>query len=83
MKLDTGKTSGIFKSRAILSEDGKIPEAYWLEQRDGMTPVGRLKNERTGYPTQKPWTLYERIIKASCPENGIVLDPFAAAPPHR
>ena len=32
--------------------------------------------ERTGYPTQKPIALLERIIKASCPENGIVLDPF-------
>ncbi len=34
------------------------------------------KNERTGYPTQKPVVLLERIIKASCPEDGIVLDPF-------
>lgn len=32
--------------------------------------------ERTGYPTQKPLALLERIIKASCPEGGIVLDPF-------
>lgn len=32
--------------------------------------------ERTGYSTQKPLALLKRIIKASCPENGIVLDPF-------
>ena len=32
--------------------------------------------ERTGYPTQKPLDLLRRIIKASCPENGILLDPF-------
>ncbi len=35
------------------------------------------KIERTGYPTQKPLALYERIIKASSHEDDIVLDPFA------
>ena len=77
VKLDTGKTSGIFKSRATLSSDGKIPEDCWIEQRDGMTPVGRISGERTGYPTQKPLALYERIIKASSNPGDIVLDPFA------
>ncbi len=76
IKRDTGKTSGIFKSRAILSEKGKISEDYWLEDRDGMTPVGRKKRERTGYPTQKPLALYRRIIKASSNKGDIVLDPF-------
>ena len=33
--------------------------------------------ERIGYPTQKPVALAERIIKASCPEDGVVLDCFA------
>ncbi len=32
--------------------------------------------EATGYPTQKPLALYERIIKASSNEGDIVLDPF-------
>ena len=32
--------------------------------------------ERLGYPTQKPRTLYERMIKASSKEDDIVLDPF-------
>ncbi len=77
VKRDTGRTSGIFKKRAILSEKGKIPEDWWLEDRDGMTPVGRLKRERTGYPTQKPLALYERIIKASSNQGDLVLDPFA------
>ena len=30
--------------------------------------------ERVGYGTQKPAALLERIIRASCPENGIVAD---------
>ena len=32
--------------------------------------------ERTGYPTQKPLALLERIIKASSNEGDVVLDPF-------
>ena len=32
--------------------------------------------ERTGYPTQKPLALLERIIKASSHDNDIVFDPF-------
>ena len=41
---------------------------------DDIPPV--LGNERVGYPTQKPLTLLERIIKASSNEGDIVLDPF-------
>ena len=33
--------------------------------------------ERTGYPTQKPLALYERIIRASSNPGDMVLDPFA------
>lgn len=36
-----------------------------------------FSKEKTGYPTQKPLALYERIIKASSNEGDIVLDPFA------
>ncbi len=32
--------------------------------------------ELLGYPTQKPEALLERIINSSCPEGGLVLDPF-------
>ena len=34
------------------------------------------KGERLGYPTQKPEGLIRRIIRTSCPEGGVVLDPF-------
>ena len=75
-KRQTGKTQGIFKADYELDARGKIPEDYWLEERDNMTPVGRLANERMGYPTQKPRALLERLIKASTNEGDIVLDPF-------
>ena len=35
--------------------------------------------ERTGYPTQKPVALYERIISASSNPGDMVLDPFAGS----
>ena len=51
----------------------KIPEDWWTDINSLQSGV----KERTGYPTQKPLALYERIIKASCNEEGTVLDPFA------
>jgi site-specific DNA-methyltransferase (adenine-specific) len=41
-----------------------------------IAPSGR---ERLGYPTQKPEALLERIILASSPEGGTVLDPFCGS----
>ena len=38
--------------------------------------VGRTSKERTGYPTQKPILLLERIIRASSNQGDVVLDPF-------
>lgn len=32
--------------------------------------------ERTEHPTQKPIEIIKRTILASCPENGIIFDPF-------
>ena len=52
---------------------GKIPEDYWTDFNSLQSGV----RERTGYPTQKPIALYERIIKASSNEGNMVLDPFA------
>ncbi len=51
---------------------GKIPENWWSD----ISPVGRIKTERLGYPTQKPLALLERIVKASSNEGDLVLDPF-------
>ena len=46
---------------------------------DNWTEIGALNSrakEATGYPTQKPVALLERIIKASSKADDIVLDPF-------
>ena len=57
---------------AVRYADGKIPETWWSK----FSPVGRLKRERIGYPTQKPLALLDRIIKASSNPGDVVLDPF-------
>ena len=38
--------------------------------------INSQAKERTGYPTQKPLALLERIIRASSHEGDMVLDPF-------
>ncbi len=50
---------------------GKIPEDWWF-----MHQLNSNDPERTGYPTQKPLALLDRIIKASSKEGDMVLDPF-------
>ena len=43
---------------------------------DETKPTISQSKERTGYPTQKPLKLLERIIQASSNEGDLVLDPF-------
>ncbi|MBN1232727.1 MAG: restriction endonuclease [Candidatus Coatesbacteria bacterium] len=52
-------------------KDGYPPEDYW-----NINIINQAAKERLGYATQKPLELLERIINASCPEKGIVLDAF-------
>ena len=56
----------------LYKERGKIPEDWWSD----ISPVGRIKKERTGYPTQKPLALLRRIILSSSHAGDMVLDPF-------
>jgi len=53
---------------------GKVPEDWWY-----FPVVARLHNERTGYPTQKPNALLERIILASTNPGDIVADFFCGS----
>jgi site-specific DNA-methyltransferase (adenine-specific) len=50
---------------------GRLPEDVWY-----IPTINAIARERTGYPTQKPEALLERIIKASSNEGDLVLDPF-------
>jgi hypothetical protein len=46
---------------------------------DDITGIAASSIQRTGYPTQKPEALLERIIKASSNENNIVADFFCGS----
>jgi len=52
-------------------KQGKAQVDFW-----NISPINQASPERIGYPTQKPLTLLERIIKASSNEGDVVLDPF-------
>lgn len=54
---------------------GKVPEDWW-----GDIPiVARIRTEISGYPTQKPLKLLERIINASTNPGDLVLDFFGGS----
>ncbi len=53
---------------------GKLPTDTWWH-----TIVPTNGSEKTGYPTQKPLGILRRIIQASSPPEGIVLDFFAGS----
>ena len=55
-------------------EPGKQAGSWWYDIPSFATRMSA--KERTGYPTQKPLALLERIIKASSNEGDIVFDPF-------
>ncbi len=55
-------------------EQGKVPEDWWY-----FPVVARLHNQRTGYPTQKPEGLLERIILASSRPGDVVADFFCGS----
>ena len=71
------------KGNIVIRPDGKLERRKYLKDYKGasygniwddvLPPAGE---ERTGYPTQKPIALLERIVKASSDKDDIVLDPF-------
>ena len=53
---------------------GKTPTDVWWH-----TIVGTNSKEKTGYPTQKPLGILERIVKVHSAEGDVVLDFFAGS----
>jgi site-specific DNA-methyltransferase (adenine-specific) len=53
---------------------GKLPTDTWWH-----TIVPTSGRERTGYPTQKPLGVLRRVVAASCPPGGLVVDAFAGS----
>ena len=76
----------IVEGRVVQHSPGTVPRyKRYLDEMPGVPlqdvwldvgPIGSQAAERLGYPTQKPESLLERIIRASSNEGDVVLDPF-------
>ena len=67
---------GIPRLKQYLDEmDGSPVQSIW----DDILPIVSWSDEGSGYPTQKPESLIERIIKASSNEGDLVADFFCGS----
>src|SRR3989344_9178414 len=79
------------EGRIYLASSGKRYLKHWVESRDGklfkqkklsdvwtdITQLGTaIQKEKIGYPTQKPESLLERIVKASSDDDSVIADFF-------
>lgn len=67
------RSRSIFLGKKWL-EVGYNPKDVWSVSR-----LHRIHSEREDHPTQKPLEIVERMVRASCPEGGLVCDPFAGS----
>lgn len=65
--------TGLARRKRYLDEQkGRAVGDVWTD----INVIGAQAKERLGYPTQKPLSLLERIIRASSNPGDLVLDPF-------
>lgn len=64
-----------YKKVYLSESSGRPIQNIWYD----IFPITRTEKDRRQYPTQKPVKLLKRIILSSCPDKGIVLDPFAGS----
>jgi site-specific DNA-methyltransferase (adenine-specific) len=81
----TLQTWGKKKQRAVVDESGRRKRSSITEHDTPGAPLGDVweigivapvARERTGYPTQKPEALLERLIRACTQSGDAVLDPY-------
>lgn len=81
-------TWGTGKQRAVFAKDGRRLRSRTTEERTPGVPMGDVwdigviapvAKERTGYPSQKPEALLERIVTALSDPDEWVLDPYAGS----
>jgi DNA modification methylase len=84
----TQSTWGSGKQRAVVGLDGRRERSSTTSVPSPGAPLGDVweigiiapvSKERTGYPTQKPEALLERIVKACTAPGDLVLDPYAGS----
>lgn len=81
-------TWGTKKQRAVVEKDGRRSRSSTTDEPTKGVPMGDvwdigviapISRERTGYPTQKPEALLERLVTALSSKDDIVLDPYAGS----
>jgi len=84
----TLSTWGDKKQRAVVGADGRRVRSSSTEAVTPGTPMGDVweigivapvARERTGYPTQKPEALLERLVSALTHPDDLILDPYAGS----
>jgi len=84
----TQRTWGTTKQRAVVDSSGRRQRSSKTLEPTPGTPLGDVweigivapvARERTGYPTQKPEALLERLLSACTHEGDLVLDPYAGS----
>lgn len=84
----TQLTWGDRKQRAVVDDSGRRRRSSVTAEASPGTPLGDVweipivapvARERTGYPTQKPEALLERLVQALTEPDDLVLDPYAGS----
>jgi hypothetical protein len=76
MKGQSKRATDVWQT-AHRGEDAQIAGA-WPDSLIDLT-LSNSDSQRTGYPTQKPIALLDRIVYASLPPGGVALDPMAGS----
>ncbi|HLK36924.1 MAG TPA: site-specific DNA-methyltransferase [Polyangiaceae bacterium] len=81
-------TWGTNKQRAVFDAAGRRRRSSSTEERTRGVPMGDvwdigviapISRERTGYPSQKPEALLERLLRALSDPGDLVVDPYAGS----
>jgi site-specific DNA-methyltransferase (adenine-specific) len=84
----TQSTWGTGKQRAVVGANGRRERSSTTSEPSPGAPLGDVweigiiapvSKERTGYPTQKPEALLERILRACTMPGDLVVDPYAGS----
>jgi site-specific DNA-methyltransferase (adenine-specific) len=84
----TQRTWGTGKQQAVVGKNGRRTRSRSTEEPTPGAPLGEVweigilapvTKERTGYPTQKPEALLERLVSACTEAGDLVVDPCAGS----
>ncbi|HVW24039.1 MAG TPA: site-specific DNA-methyltransferase [Polyangiaceae bacterium] len=84
----TVATWGRKRQRAVVDDDGRRTRSSTTEEPTPGAPLGDVwdigivapvARERTGYPTQKPEVLLERLVEALTDPGELVVDPYVGS----